>query len=278
MPLSFDESPATRIATNSSEDVNTISSNTALSPHVHIFCTHVEQKLGKNGLISSITRPSFHVPVAHFPQLQASFAASSERAFFNTQQEVSPSPILRDPRWLDLQYGLSPTNSQTPEEISFDEIVQTIRTNKRKNKDTTIYVHVVRVKDIVPSVLLTFTYFGQRRRPTDAMSLYFGEEAPPCTKIVDFKPHLIRIKHLSPSALQWDCARHVVKSLKHDHGIVLQTREITIEIFGQDHNTGGLQPFKLNSSKSIESWMKDTLPNLLLKNGNVVPLQIWAYR
>lgn len=247
---------------------------------VHIHCTHVEQKVGKNGLVSSITRPSFHVPVAQFPQLQTTFTASAERAFFNSQQELSMSPIVRDPRRLDIQYQLSASTSpQESAEVSFDEIITTIRRNRKANQDTTIHVHVVRVKEVVPHVMLTYTYHGQQNRSVvNITSTYFGEEVLQCTKIIDFKEHLIRVKHLSPNTLLWDCARHIVKSVKHDHGIILQTRDLSVEICGQDQSSGGIQRFKLTSPEHIKTFVRDSLPDLLLRNGNVVQLQVSAYK
>lgn len=263
-----------------SDSTNSLNSTHIHSPQVHIYCTHVEQKISKTGLVSSTTRPSFHVPVAHFPQLQTTFSASSERAFFNSQQELSASPIVRDARYLDIQYRLlASVSGQAPNEVNFDEIIATIRRNKKANRDTNVYIQVTRVKDIVPCVLLAYVYHGQQYRSViSTISSYFGEEIPQCTKIIDFRAHLIRVKHLSANTLLWDCARHIVKSVKHDHGIILQTRDLSIEIFGQDQNSGGLQHFKMNSSETIRTFMRDSLPGLLQRNGNVVHLQVSAYK
>lgn len=272
--------PSPRLNRGLSDSTHTDGDFQHSTSQVHVYCTHVEQKVGKNGLVSSITRPSFHVPVAHFPQLQTTFSASSERAFFNSQQEISASPIVRDPRCLDLQYRLSTTTDpKAPGEVNFDEIIATIRRNKKANRDSTIYVDVVRMKEIVPCVILAYTYHGpQNRSIVSTTSTYFGEETHQCTKIVDFRAHLIRIKHVSPDTLLWDCARHVVRSVKHDHGIILQTRDLTIEMYGQIQVNGGLQTFKLDSPESIKNFMRDSLPGLLLRNGNVVPLQVSAYK
>lgn len=246
---------------------------------MHVFCTHVEQKLGKNGLLSSVTRPSYHVPASHFPQLQTTFAASSERAFFNSQQELSASPILRDPRLLDLQYRLSPsTNPQAPGEVNFDEMIATIRRNRKAGRDTTIYVHVVRVKEIVPSVVVNYVYHGQRQRSTVSGITHPGDTVPECTKIVGFKTHLIRTKHLSADTLLWDSARHVVRSVKQDHGIILQTRDLLIEIHSQGQSTDAIYPSRMDSSENIQAWIHDVLPSLLRKNGNVVQLQVSAFK
>lgn len=262
-----------------SESTHTDSGIKITTAIIHIYCTHIEQKLTKNGLTSIITRPSFHVPVAQFPQLQTTFSVSSERAFFNSQQELSRSPIVRDPRYLDLQYRVSKSTSPPAAEVNFDEILSMVKNNKKANQDTAIHVNVARVKEIVPCVLLTYTYHGHKDHPVaSTTSTYFGEEVSRSTKIIDFKAHLIRVKHLSPSTIFWDCARHITKSVKHDHGMILQTRNVYVEISAQDQSNGGVQQFKMTSPESIKSFIRDTLPELLVKNGNVVPLQVSAYK
>lgn len=239
----------------------------------------MEQKISNKGIVTSVTRPSYHVPAGRFPQLQTTFAASSERAFFNTQQDLSVSPILRDPGSLDLQYRLSPpVNPESPGEVSFDEIIATIRRNRKAGRDTTIYVHVMRVKDTVPSVVLNYVYHGQRQRSVVSSITQFGDAVPECTRIVGFRTHLIRVKHLSADTLLWDCARHVVRSVKQDHGIILQTRELTVEIHSQDQGSGNTYPSKMDSSETIKVWIRDILPTLLRKNGNVVQLQVSAFK
>lgn len=269
-----------RLSRGLSDSTHTDGNTQAPTAQVHIHCTHTEQKIGKNGLVSNITRPSFHIPVAQFPQLQTTFSVSSERAFFNSQQELSPSPILRDPRCLDLQYRLSAvTDPQAPGEVNFDEIISTIRRNKKTNQDTTIYVHVIRMREVVPCVALNYIYHGQQNRSViNTAATYLGEEVPQSTKIVDFKAHFIRVKHISPNTLLWDCARHIVKSVKQDHGIILQTKDLYVEVSAQDLSHGGPQGIRMTSPETIKNFLRDALPGLLHKHANVVPLQVSAYK
>lgn len=277
--FSLNENSPPRLNRSISDSTHTDAGVLSPGPLVHVFCTHIEQKIGENGLVSNITRPSYHVPASHFPQLQTTFATSSERAFFNSQQELSASPIARDPRLLDLQYRLSSSiNPQAPGEVNFDEIIGTVRRNRKAGRDSTIYIHVVRVNDIVPSVVLNYVYHGQQNRLVVGGLTHSDDAVPECTKVVGFRTHIVRVKHLSADTILWDCARHVVRSVKQDHGIVLQTRDLAVEIHSQDQSTGAVLPSRMDSSEAIKAWIRDVLPALLRKNGNVVQLQVSVFK